>query len=82
MYKRRMICGDYSGQSPHCGLIAAGRAVIKAWNRRISGDHDLREVGRYRCLEMLDFCGAHNITADVEVIPVQRINETHMSTLG
>ncbi len=25
--------------------------------------------------EMLDFCGAHNITADVEVIPIQQINE-------
>jgi len=24
---------------------------------------------------MLDFCGAHNSTADVEVIPVQKINE-------
>ena len=27
--------------------------------------------------EMLDFCGRHNITADVEVIPVQRINEAY-----
>ena len=25
--------------------------------------------------EMLDFCGEHNITADVEVIPVQKVNE-------
>ena len=25
--------------------------------------------------EMLDYCGKHNITADVEVIPVQQINE-------
>ncbi|NWF73929.1 MAG: NAD(P)-dependent alcohol dehydrogenase [Nitrospirae bacterium] len=25
--------------------------------------------------EMLDFCGAHNITADVEVIPIQKVNE-------
>lgn len=25
--------------------------------------------------EMLDFCGAHNITSDVEVIPIQRVNE-------
>lgn len=25
--------------------------------------------------EMLDFCGQHNITADVEVIPAQKINE-------
>jgi len=27
--------------------------------------------------EMLDFCGKHNITADVEVIPIQKINEAH-----
>lgn len=27
--------------------------------------------------EMLDFCGRHNITADVEVIPVQKINEAY-----
>jgi len=27
--------------------------------------------------EMLDFCGDHNITADVEVIPIQKINEAY-----
>ncbi len=27
--------------------------------------------------EMLDFCGKHNITADVEVIPVQKVNEAY-----
>jgi uncharacterized zinc-type alcohol dehydrogenase-like protein len=27
--------------------------------------------------EMLDFCGKHDITADVEVIPIQRINEAY-----
>ena len=27
--------------------------------------------------EMLDFCSEHNITADVEVIPVQKINEAY-----
>jgi uncharacterized zinc-type alcohol dehydrogenase-like protein len=25
--------------------------------------------------EMLDFCGAHGITSDVEVIPIQKVNE-------
>lgn len=25
--------------------------------------------------EMLDYCGQHNITADVEVIPIQKVNE-------
>ncbi|MBI2682645.1 MAG: NAD(P)-dependent alcohol dehydrogenase [Acidobacteriales bacterium] len=31
--------------------------------------------------EMLDFCGKHNITADVEVIPIQKINEAYTRLL-
>ena len=31
--------------------------------------------------EMLDFCGQHNITADVEVIPVQKVNEAYQRML-
>jgi uncharacterized zinc-type alcohol dehydrogenase-like protein len=27
--------------------------------------------------EMLDFCGSHNITADVEVIAIQQVNEAY-----
>src|SRR3954468_6195074 len=27
--------------------------------------------------EMLDFCGQHNITADVEIIPIQKVNEAY-----
>jgi uncharacterized zinc-type alcohol dehydrogenase-like protein len=27
--------------------------------------------------EMLDFCGKHNVTADVEVIPIQNVNEAY-----
>ena len=26
---------------------------------------------------MLDFCGRHNITADVEIIPIQKVNEAY-----
>ena len=26
---------------------------------------------------MLDFCGEHHITADVEVIPIQKVNEAY-----
>lgn len=43
-----------------------------------------RETARYRLFgsiaetqEMLDFCGRHNITADVEVIPIQKVNEAY-----
>jgi uncharacterized zinc-type alcohol dehydrogenase-like protein len=31
--------------------------------------------------EMLDFCGQHNITADVEVIPIQKVNEAYTRLL-
>ena len=27
--------------------------------------------------EMLDFCGKHNITSDVEVISIQKVNEAY-----
>jgi alcohol dehydrogenase (NADP+) len=27
--------------------------------------------------EMLDFCGKHNLTADVEIIPMQKVNEAY-----
>jgi alcohol dehydrogenase (NADP+) len=30
---------------------------------------------------MLDFCGEHNITADVEVIPIQKVNEAYEKLL-
>jgi uncharacterized zinc-type alcohol dehydrogenase-like protein len=31
--------------------------------------------------EMLDFCAEHNITADVEVIPIQKANEAYEKLL-
>ena len=27
--------------------------------------------------EMLDFCGQHNITSDIEIIPIQKVNEAY-----
>jgi len=32
--------------------------------------------------EMLDFCGEHGITADVEVIPIQKVNEAYERLLS
>jgi uncharacterized zinc-type alcohol dehydrogenase-like protein len=32
--------------------------------------------------EMLDFCGKHNITADVEIIPIQKVNEAYERLLN
>lgn len=48
------------------GLIA-GRRSLSGSN--IGG---IRETQ-----EMLDFCGAHNIMADIEVIPIQKVNEAY-----
>jgi uncharacterized zinc-type alcohol dehydrogenase-like protein len=41
-------------------------------NRSVSGSNI---GGIPQTQEMLDFCGRHNITADVEVIPIQKVNE-------
>src|SRR6185503_19810817 len=46
----------------------------------IGGRHSLSgsAIGGLReTQEMLDFCGEHNITADVEVIPIQKVNEAY-----
>ncbi|HTZ95402.1 MAG TPA: NAD(P)-dependent alcohol dehydrogenase [Terriglobales bacterium] len=32
--------------------------------------------------EMLDFCGKHNLTAEVEVIPIQKVNEAYERLLN
>lgn len=34
--------------------------------------------GTEQTQEMLDFCGAHGITADVELIPIEKINEAYV----
>ncbi|HZO51063.1 MAG TPA: NAD(P)-dependent alcohol dehydrogenase [Bryobacteraceae bacterium] len=33
--------------------------------------------GTVQTQEMLDFCGQHNITSDIELIPIQKINEAY-----
>jgi uncharacterized zinc-type alcohol dehydrogenase-like protein len=48
-------------------------------NRSLSGSM----IGGIReTQEMLDFCGANNITADVEVIPMQKVNEAYERLLA
>src|SRR5579872_4119033 len=32
--------------------------------------------------EMLDFCGEHHITCDIEMIPIQKINEAYQRILS
>jgi len=46
----------------------------------IGGRHSLSGSaigGIQETQEMLDFCGEHNLTSDVEVIPIQKINEAY-----
>jgi uncharacterized zinc-type alcohol dehydrogenase-like protein len=55
----------------------AAPALINA-RRRLAGSN----VGGIReTQEMLDFCAQHGVTADVEMIPMQRINEAHDRTV-
>jgi len=48
------------------GLIFARRSLSGSLIGGIAETH-----------QMLDFCGKHNITADVEVIPIQEVNEAY-----
>jgi uncharacterized zinc-type alcohol dehydrogenase-like protein len=32
--------------------------------------------------EMLDYCAEHNVTSDVEVIPIQQVNEAFERTVN
>ncbi|MDQ3732330.1 MAG: NAD(P)-dependent alcohol dehydrogenase [Pseudomonadota bacterium] len=52
--------------------VAAFGLIIK--RRSLSGSSI---GGIAETQEMLDFCGTHNITADVEVIPIQKVNEAY-----
>ena len=53
------------------GVAAFGLIMAR---RRLSGS---AIGGIAETQEMLDFCGKHNITADVEVIPMQKVNEAY-----
>jgi uncharacterized zinc-type alcohol dehydrogenase-like protein len=57
---------------PDPTLLSAGPLVMK--RRRLTGSliGGIRETQ-----EMLDFCAAHKVAADVEVIPIQQINEAY-----
>ena len=56
--------------NPHA--VAAFSLIMK--RRSLSGSNI---GGIAETQEMLDFCGKNNITADVEVIPIQKVNEAY-----
>jgi uncharacterized zinc-type alcohol dehydrogenase-like protein len=59
--------------APEKPLEVAAFSLIVA-RRSLSGS---KIGGIAETQEMLDFCGEHNITADVEVIPIQKVNEAY-----
>jgi uncharacterized zinc-type alcohol dehydrogenase-like protein len=59
--------------APEKPLSVAGFGLLFA-RRSLSGS---LIGGIAETQEMLDFCGAHNITSDVEVIPIQKVNEAY-----
>lgn len=53
---------------------AVGGFSLVGRRARLSGS----SIGGIReTQEMLDFCGEHNITSDIEMIPIQKINEAY-----
>jgi uncharacterized zinc-type alcohol dehydrogenase-like protein len=59
--------------APNKPLAVAAFALIMG-RRSLSGS----PIGGIKeTQEMLNFCGEHNITADVEVIPIQKVNEAY-----
>lgn len=60
------------GASPNPLEISAFSLIMA--RRSLSGSNI---GGIAETQEMLDFCGKHNITADVEVIPIQKVNEAY-----
>lgn len=63
--------------------IPEKQASIAAFSL-IAGRHSLAgsSIGGIReTQEMLDFCGKHNITCDIELIPIQKVNEAYERVL-
>jgi uncharacterized zinc-type alcohol dehydrogenase-like protein len=54
--------------------LALSALTLISGRRSVSGSNI---GGILETQEMLDFCGQHNITADVEVIPIQKVNEAY-----
>jgi uncharacterized zinc-type alcohol dehydrogenase-like protein len=61
---------------PDPTLLAASPLIAR--RRRLAGSN----IGGIReTQEMLDFCAQHGVASDVEVIPIQRINEAYERTV-
>jgi uncharacterized zinc-type alcohol dehydrogenase-like protein len=56
------------------GQVALGALGLVHGRRSIAGS---AIGGIAETQQMLDFCGEHNVTSDIEVIPIQKINEAY-----
>jgi hypothetical protein len=63
-----------SGRSPRNIHSCDGGRRPAGWRQSLSGS---MIGGIQETQEMLDFCGQHDITSDVEVIPIQKVNEAY-----
>lgn len=67
-------------EGTHCMVGAPATPLPVSAFSLIGGRHSLSGSnigGIAETQEMLDFCGKHNIVSDVEVIPIQKINEAY-----
>ena len=58
--------------------VPVGGFSLTARRRSLAGSQ-IGGIGEIQ--EMLDFCGAHGIASDVEVIPIQKVNEAYERVL-
>ena len=58
--------------------IPVGAFSLTGRRRSLAGS----QIGGIReTQEMLDFCGKHGITCDIEVVPIQKVNEAYERVL-
>jgi uncharacterized zinc-type alcohol dehydrogenase-like protein len=58
--------------------IPVGAFALTAGRRSLAGS----QIGGIReTQEMLDFCGQHGVACDIEVVPIQRVNEAYERVL-
>ncbi|MBS0286962.1 MAG: NAD(P)-dependent alcohol dehydrogenase [Proteobacteria bacterium] len=67
-----------------CSVGIASKDAKLEMNRLIFGRKSLAGSligGIPETQEMLNFCGMHNITSDVEIIPIEKVNEAYERTI-
>src|SRR5438874_2357170 len=78
-----LLCAGITTYSPmhHWGVTKGKKVGVVGLSGRRRSFSGSMIGGIPETQEMLDFCGKHNITADVEVIPIQKVNEAYQRLL-